>query len=149
MPNDASLDHEFAFEEAQSLASLEAAYGKFTSCHEAFWAQRGEFPLGYPAYVLAALLDDLAVFDHRFAQFTSAAQQLDAAKRPALRERLSEIQADAQRTTSLIREMHEGRLTSEREALGIATKSNKGVLDTLTLVSRGLRHVLGMDKAGE
>lgn len=147
MHNDASRDHEFAFEEAKSLASLEAVYGEFSSHRDAFWAQRWEFPLGYPAHVLATQLDDFAGFSGRFAQFTSAAQQLEAAHHPALRERLSEILADAQRTTSLIREMHEGRLTSEREALGIAaTKSNKVVLDTLTHVSRGLRHVLGIDR---
>ena len=147
MHDDLSGDHELVFEETDALASLKTVYQEFCARREAFWAQREEFPLGYPAYVLAALLEDLAAFDLRFAKFKSPTKQLEAAHRPALRERLSEIEADCKRNMSLIQDMHEDRVASEREALGIAPKSNKGVLDTLGHVSRGLRHALGMDKA--
>ena len=68
--------------------------------------------MGYLGYILAALLADLAQFDERFAKCISAEKQLEAAKHPALRARLSEIQADCKRTTSLIRDMHEDRLAS-------------------------------------
>ena len=147
MHDDHSGDHELVFEETDALASLEAVYQDYCARREAFWAQREEFPLGYPAYVLAALLEDLAAFDLRFAKFKSPAKQLEAAHRRALRERLSEIEADCKRNTSLIEDMHEDRLASECEALGIATKTDHSVLGKLGHVSRGLRHVLGMDKA--
>ena len=150
MHDDLSGDHELVFEETDALASLKTVYQEFCARREAFWAQREEFPLGYPAYALAALLEDLAAFDLRFAKFKSPAKQLEAAHRPALRERLSEIEADCKRNMSLIQDMHEDRVASEREALGIATESNKGVLDTLGHVSRGLRHVLfGRDNFGK
>lgn len=147
MHDDTRLDQELSSEKAESLASLESAYKDFCSCCDAFWAQKGEFPLGYPKHILAALLEDLAAFDRRFANLTSAEQQLDAANGPAPRRRLSEIQADCKRTISLLQDMHEDRLASERDAMGIAAKSNKGMLDTLGSVSRSLRHVLGMDGA--
>ena len=152
MHEDARSDRELSSKKAESLASLEfleSAYKDFCSCRDAFWAQKGEFPLGYPAHILAALLEDLAAFDLRFGNFTSAAQQLEAANRPEPRRRLSEIQADCKRTISLLQDMHEDRLASEREAAGIVAKSPQGVLDTLGSVSRSLRHVLGMDGAAK
>jgi hypothetical protein len=149
MHDESSPTHEFAFEEHESLVALEAVHTELCSRRETFWAQREGFPLGYSAYVLAELLSDLTRFSGRLAHFSSAANQLKAAQHGALEQRLSEVRADLQRTISLIQEMHEDRVASERRALGIATKSDKGVLDTLGIVSRGLRHVLGMDKTGE
>ena len=143
-------EHEFVFEEHDSLQALESSYQEFCTRREAFWAQREQFPLGYPAHILAALLQDLADFDQRFQKFASAARQLEVAHHSALVQRLLEIQGDCKRTTSLIQDMHEDRLASEREAMGIAVKPNHSVLDGLGSIGRGLRHALfSRNKAGE